>query len=1078
MTSELRVARSLFRHRFVLAIGSLAVVTSLALLGGRRVADFSTRMAGLGDTSNGAGGVTPLVFDPRMDLWFGADDEVVQAFHQIEERFVAEDYVMVTFEVPTDASDEETRRFGVFAREHLATIARLTDELLTIPGVRHVRSLTRSPWIRYGTIGDGATQERGLLISDLVEGDPGQLSERDLVERMIAVLGAQRAAARVGEESVRRVLGPGAVLADHIGEPLLLGTIINDSGTTTALQVQVLRPRVDADVLAAAFEPGSGEHDVAPALYAVQAQRAALRGIEHVLRVESGLAPRAPGYAQLEAWIDTLPQGTERDAAAVELRNPNKNFMAGAEGRVLRKYFEYEPDGKGGKGGKGGYVDLSDPSQPLEAPASFRPEPRSPHVFHVGGTPLFERNFETVGMSDSKYMGLMMLAIAVLLALVFRSIAGTLVPLTIVLCAVAGMLGAAFLKGDLINNLTMVSPNMLTAVSIADAIHLLASWQKLRGRYAERSELIIEVLRRNALPVFLTSVTTAVGFYSLTISEMIPVRMLGYTAGFGALLAWALSMSVVPAALSLVPHRGRTAPELEEGALERGWEARLSRFVLRSRRGILIGSGLALVVSIWGLVHLRIDSDFRAMFPDDNPVMSDFNWIEARMGGVGDFEIVFDGVRVERPAWSEDDAARLARLRLRRAGAAAGEAEFEPLDAAAQAELTTLSQEEAAFQGARIAVSADFLREVDAFEARLRQEMAEPGSALAVLTDLTSPLDILRRMHQVQNDNSGRFYRVPAEEDVPAAQRQESLEYDEWTEEWLLVPAQDASTLAAQYYLQYENGAKPGENLSTQVSMDRTRFRMQGRLEQSPSEVTLDAVRRVAEIGRDEFPGLSMRVVHAADLRGTREAQGAVLADVDLSGKMMLFARTNRIFTVGFVQSMAIALTLITLLIGTIFRSLRLALVSIIPNVLPIMMPLSVFGLLGRPLDAPAIFVASVALGVCVDDTLHFFTKFVRARRQGLGLEHSFRYVFETTGTAITFTSVILVLGFGTLVLSDFSPNYMMGTLAAAMVALAWVADIVVTPAVLSLVFHDSPETDTPDASAPTASASLEPALQ
>ena len=85
-------------------------------------------------------------------------------------------------------------------------------------------------------------------------------------------------------------------------------------------------------------------------------------------------------------------------------------------------------------------------------------------------------------------------------------------------------------------------------------------------------------------------------------------------------------------------------------------------------------------------------------------------------------------------------------------------------------------------------------------------------------------------MHQVQNENRATHYRVPVEGDVPEDARQTVLDYDEWGESWSLVPPQSASTLVAQYYLQYENGARPGENLTSELSADRTQFRMQGRV--------------------------------------------------------------------------------------------------------------------------------------------------------------------------------------------------------------------------------------------------------
>ena len=77
----------------------------------------------------GSGAIEPQMFDPSLDVWFPADDEAVDTYYEIEDRFIAEDYVMVAFEV----KDNE---YGAFSRQPLSTIARRTERFLTIPGVR------------------------------------------------------------------------------------------------------------------------------------------------------------------------------------------------------------------------------------------------------------------------------------------------------------------------------------------------------------------------------------------------------------------------------------------------------------------------------------------------------------------------------------------------------------------------------------------------------------------------------------------------------------------------------------------------------------------------------------------------------------------------------------------------------------------------------------------------------------------------------------------------------------------------------------------------------------------------------
>ncbi|MFT7485673.1 MAG: putative RND superfamily exporter protein [Candidatus Paceibacteria bacterium] len=1023
----------LYRWRWLLSALMVALTVSAFNAGIGRLNRFSSSVAGLGGDELAAENAAPMVFDPSMDLWFGEEDTAVQTWYEIEDRFVAEDYVMVTLE-------ESEHEFGVFSRESLATIQRLTAEVLKVPGVRHVRSLTYNPWIRWGTIEDELGSEEGLIISDLVETDPLLLTDEQIVERMVAILGARRVADKLGEVRVREVLGAQANFADHLGEPLLLGTILNEAGDTSVIQVQILRPRVDPARLAQAFGEDEAATHLAPTLYSVATQRESLDGLERILRIEKGLATQSAHYPGLLASVEAMEAGEAKEVARFRLADPRFNVVAGSDGVSLPKYDEYRQDGNQ-------FINLLTGEL---APAEFEPKALSHFTYQMGGSPLFERNFEEVGMADAKYIPLMFLVISLMLFLVFRNVAGVVVPLVVVFGSIMAMVGANFAKGDLMNNLTMMAPNMLTAVGIADAIHLVAAWAALRPRYDNKRDLIIEVLSRNALPVFLTSLTTAVGFYSLTVSHLVPVRMLGVMASFGSLVAYLLSMSLVPALLSIVPHKAvaESGPSRMAEFFSVDRSARFVRGVLAHRGKVLVATALLLATSIVGVARVEIDSDFRGMFPDSNPTMSAFRWIESRMGGVGDLELVFSG-----PIAPDDASAVLpltreeeeiySVLQLRQFGATDHPAEFKALSTEEKAQWSKLKLQQEAWDARRIGISPVFLETLGAFEQRLRQEMAEPGSKLSVVTDFVSPLDTLRKINQVQSENLAAAYRVPHESDVPAEVREPELYYDEWTEEWNLIPGQTGVNLVAQYYLQYESGARPGESLTTQLSADRTHFRMQGRIEQAKSGVQLEAIMRIQEIAREEFPSI------AGDLAEPNSEYGSV-ADLTLSGKTMLFARTTGLFSRGFLESMSLALLAITILIGIVFKSIRLAIISLIPNLLPIMLPLSAFGLLGIPLDGPSILVSSVALGVCVDDTIHFFTKYVRGRRKGKAPEAALVNTLHESGAAMTVTTVVLVIGFGTLLLSDFSPNFQMGALAGVMIALAWLFDFVVTTAVLS----------------------------
>ena len=147
-------------------------------------------------------------------------------------------------------------------------------------------------------------------------------------------------------------------------------------------------------------------------------------------------------------------------------------------------------------------------------------------------------------------------------------------------------------------------------------------------------------------------------------------------------------------------------------------------------------------------MNIKINSDMRMMFPEETPIIQDLYWTEARIGGGSDLDIVFHGP-----------------------------------------------------EGSSIASSAEFLGAVDAFQRRVEEEAANPDSPLRVLTNFDSALAVLRKIHQVQNENSAAFFRVPIESDVAPEARKPTVLFDEVLEEEIIIPGQNASTLIAQYYI-------------------------------------------------------------------------------------------------------------------------------------------------------------------------------------------------------------------------------------------------------------------------------------
>ena len=190
---------------------------------------------------------------------------------------------------------------------------------------------------------------------------------------------------------------------------------------------------------------------------------------------------------------------------------------------------------------------------------------------------------------------------------------------------------------------------------------------------------------------------------------------------------------------------------------------------------------------------------------------------------------------------------------------------------------------------------------------------------------------------------------------------------------------------------------------------------------------------------------------------------------VKATGTVVLVEAMLKKLTLSQIKSLALALVLITLLMVALLRSWKLGLLSLIPNGLPILLMFAVMGLFGIPLDAATSTVAGMALGIAVDDTIHFLTRFRRELNTSGDYRRALVQTSRTVGQAIAFTSVILLAGFSVLLLGTFKGTIYFGLLIGLTMLFALVGDLVLLP-VLLLRLRPLP-VEAPPAAAPVPTA-------
>ena len=169
------------------------------------------------------------------------------------------------------------------------------------------------------------------------------------------------------------------------------------------------------------------------------------------------------------------------------------------------------------------------------------------------------------------------------------------------------------------------------------------------------------------------------------------------------------------------------------------------------------------------------------------------------------------------------------------------------------------------------------------------------------------------------------------------------------------------------------------------------------------------------------------------------------------TGFVMLMGKMEQYIVSSQIRSFSAAFLLVAFVMFVVLRSFKLGLVSLVPNLAPVVFGLGGMAWLGIPLDPATVMVASITLGLVVDDTVHIMSRVRSKLPDGMSLREAFAAAIPEVGPAVVSTSVILCAGFGVLLFGSFRPNIFLGGVTAMVVAFALLADLFLLPALFSL---------------------------
>ena len=557
-------------------------------------------------------------------------------------------------------------------------------------------------------------------------------------------------------------------------------------------------------------------------------------------------------------------------------------------------------------------------------------------IYLTGGI-MFDTSHSEVIIDDLSTLGpVSYLLLFFIMGLLLRSFTGTFATLILIAFSAITGLGLAGWFGISLTPPTANAPNIILTLAVADSIHILVTmFQQMRDGKTKQ-EAITESLRINLQPVFLTSVTTAIGFLSMNFSDAPPFRDLGNIVAVGVMAAFVYSVFFLPAMMAVLPVRVRPKAKAKGRAFDH-----FAEFVINRRRPLFWGVLVLIVILTTGILRIELNDNFIKFFDKRYDIRKATDFVEENLTGFPRIEYSLE------------------------------------------------SGETGGINDPK------YLAKVEEFANWYRNQ---PD-----VIHVSTITDIMKRLNKNMHGDDEAYCRIPERRD-----------------------------LAAQYLLLYEMSLPFGLDLNNQINVDKSAGRMTVTFKNGTSQFLIKTDERA-------------RNWLARNAPETMFTYGASIS--------IIFAHISKRNIESMLSGSFLALVLISFVLMVALRVFKLGLVSLIPNMTPAFMGFGVWGICVGRVGLAVSLMAALTLGIVVDDTVHFMSKYIRARRElGMTPPEAVRYSFNIVGSALLITTVILVAGFAVLFFSGFQPNSQVGAMTVITISLALVMDFLFLPTLLMKV--------------------------
>ena len=614
------------------------------------------------------------------------------------------------------------------------------------------------------------------------------------------------------------------------------------------------------------------------------------------------------------------------------------------------------------------------------------------------------------------FIGLSILMTSILLYLFFRSFKVVAICLTVVSIAVIWAMGNIAFFGWKLSFLMALIPPLMIVIGVPNCIFLMTKFHQEIKHHGNKTKALSRVIQKIGTATFLTNLSTSLGFLTFIFTNSERLIEFGLAASMNIMLVFVISICILPIFLSLQDAPKKRHLKHLDRKIATGLIKGLLHLTQKHRNYVYLATSVILIVSFYGMMKIESTGNLTGDLPEKDQIKKDLKFLEQKFGGSIPFEIM-----ITYPGnqwWKRQTLSKVEHVQESLTKDGDFSKSISVVEMVKWINMCYYDNDSSKFElnnGNRF-VQRDLLKYVKDFIQR-----SDNGNF-----SINELIDTNKRVIRVRTQMK----------DLGSYEVIEKVKSIEDTLERILNPERQQLEV---YFNGLQNDISYIDSVNNTFPYVYNDFR--------DIQFNSDELKEKFE----ENPSFRDSIYHLSDFSSNfRQAIDQNYFSFQLTGTSVVASEGTRYLVKNLISSLIFAIIFIAVLMSILFRSWRMVLVSMIPNLIPLIITAGIMGYLGIPLKPSTLLVFSIAFGISVDDTIHYLAKYRQElKTQKWNERECVLLAIKEAGIGMFYTSIVLFFGFFVFTFSQFGGTQALGYLVSFTLISAMLCNLIILPSLL-----------------------------